>query len=96
MPTYKYYCSKCDTHFSYFQKMSEPSLSTCEECGEKIERVISGGTGLIFKGSGFYLTDYKDSNEGIDNQKTNKNNKEKIDTKKIKDTNNENKKNREK
>ena len=40
--------------------MSELSLSTCEECGGKIERVISGGSGLIFKGSGFYLTDYKD------------------------------------
>ena len=40
--------------------MSELSLSTCEECGCKIERVITGGTGLIFKGSGFYLTDYKD------------------------------------
>ena len=41
--------------------MSELSLSTCEECGGKIERVISGGSGLIFKGSGFYLTDYKDN-----------------------------------
>ena len=40
--------------------MSDSSLSTCEECGGKIERVITGGTGLIFKGSGFYLTDYKD------------------------------------
>ena len=60
MPTYNYYCSNCDSHFSYFQKMSESSLSTCEECGGKIERIITGGTGLIFKGSGFYLTDYKD------------------------------------
>ena len=40
--------------------MSDFPLSTCEECGGKIERVITGGTGLIFKGSGFYLTDYKD------------------------------------
>jgi len=60
MPTYNYYCKKCDSHFSYFQKMSETSLSICDECGGKIERVITGGTGLIFKGSGFYLTDYKD------------------------------------
>ena len=60
MPTYNYYCRNCDSHFSFFQKISEPSLSTCEECGSKIERVITGGTGLIFKGSGFYLTDYKD------------------------------------
>ena len=40
--------------------MSETSHSICEECGGSIERVITGGTGLIFKGSGFYLTDYKD------------------------------------
>ena len=40
--------------------MSELSLSKCEECGGRVERVITGGTGLIFKGSGFYLTDYKD------------------------------------
>ena len=43
--------------------MSDFPLSTCEECGGKIERVITGGTGLIFKGSGFYLTDYKDGNK---------------------------------
>ena len=47
--------------------MSESSLATCEECGGKIERIITGGTGLIFKGSGFYLTDYKDK------EKTDKN-----------------------
>ena len=63
MPTYNYYCSNCDSHFSFFQKMSESSLSKCEECGGKIERVITGGTGLIFKGSGFYLTDYKTVNK---------------------------------
>ena len=40
--------------------MSESSLATCEKCGGKIDRIITGGTGLIFKGSGFYLTDYKD------------------------------------
>ena len=40
--------------------MSDFPFSKCEECGAKIERVITGGTGLIFKGSGFYLTDYKD------------------------------------
>ncbi len=40
--------------------MSDFPFSACEECGGKIERVITGGTGLIFKGSGFYLTDYKD------------------------------------
>ena len=59
MPTYNYYCSDCDAHFSYFQKMSESPISSCENCGGKVKRLITGGTGLIFKGSGFYLTDYK-------------------------------------
>ena len=59
MPTYNYYCSDCDTHFSYFQKMSESPISSCENCCGEIKRLITGGTGLIFKGSGFYLTDYK-------------------------------------
>ena len=58
MPTDNYYCSDCDTHFSYFQKMSELPISNCENCGGKINMLITGGTGLIFKGSGFYLTDY--------------------------------------
>jgi len=59
MPTYNYYCSDCDSHFSYFQKMSEDAKTICEKCEGSIKRVITGGTGLIFKGSGFYLTDYK-------------------------------------
>ena len=59
MPTYNYYCSDCDTHCSYFQKMSEAPITKCENCGGKVKRIITGGTGLIFKGSGFYLTDYK-------------------------------------
>ena len=66
MPTYNYYCSNCDSHFSYFQKMSESTLIKCEKCSHRIERVITGGTGLIFKGSGFYLTDYKDKKK-VDN-----------------------------
>ena len=59
--------------------MNELPLSECEECGNKIERVITGGTGLIFKGSGFYLTDYKDSKKTPDhNVIENQENKEKI------------------
>jgi putative FmdB family regulatory protein len=60
MPTYNYYCGDCNAHFSYFQKMSESPISNCENCKGKLKRIITGGTGLIFKGSGFYLTDYKD------------------------------------
>ena len=61
MPTYNYYCSDCDTHFSYFQKMSELPINNCESCGGEVKRLITGGSGMIFKGSGFYLTDYKNS-----------------------------------
>ena len=68
MPTYNYYCNDCGTHFSYFQKMSESPISNCENCGGKIKRLITGGTGLIFKGSGFYLTDYKNEKKTTDNR----------------------------
>ena len=81
MPTYNYYCSNCDGHFSYFQKMSESPISSCENCGGKVKRLITGGTGLIFKGSGFYLTDYKNGPKSTDdnsksNQKKNENSKQ--------------------
>ena len=63
MPTYSYYCQNCDKHFSYFQKMTEEPFTICEDCKGKIKRLITGGTGLIFKGTGFYLTDYKNNNK---------------------------------
>ena len=100
MPTYNYYCGKCDDHFSYFQKMSEKPFSICKKCGYTIERIITGGTGLIFKGSGFYLTDYKNGKENPndvvkknqdDANKKNKNN-SKIDKKKIQSTSNKSEK----
>jgi putative FmdB family regulatory protein len=51
--------------FEYFQAMSDLLLKKCPECSGKIRRLVSGGSGLIFKGSGFYLTDYakKNSND---------------------------------
>ena len=84
MPTYNYYCSDCDSHFSYFQKMSESPISICESCGGEVKRLISGGSGLIFKGSGFYLTDYKNvqkSAEKKSNSAQNKNENSKLDEK---------------
>jgi putative FmdB family regulatory protein len=65
MPTYDYKCDKCEHIFEYFQTMSDSPLNTCPECAGKVRRLVSGGSGLIFKGSGFYLTDYakKNSNE---------------------------------
>ena len=64
MPTYEYICKDCGDRFDHFQSMSSPPIKTREGCDNKgcnVERVISGGTGLIFKGSGFYLTDYKNN-----------------------------------
>ena len=63
MPTYEYICKDCGEKFEHFQSMSSTPLKIhdgCKKSGSNVERVISGGTGLIFKGSGFYLTDYKD------------------------------------
>jgi len=59
MPTYEYECQKCHKHFDEFQKMTDPPLKTCPFCKGRLVRLISGGAGLIFKGSGFYITDYK-------------------------------------
>ncbi len=59
MPTYDYQCTECDHAFEHFQKMTDKPLSKCPECGGKVKRLIGGGTGIIFKGSGFYQTDYK-------------------------------------
>jgi len=58
MPTYEYKCLECGHRFDVFQKMSEEPLEVCEKCGGAVRRVMSGGSGLIFKGSGFYITDY--------------------------------------
>ena len=64
MPTYEYICKTCGDRFDHFQSMSSPPIEKRPSCGDdacSVERVISGGTGLIFKGSGFYLTDYKNN-----------------------------------
>jgi putative FmdB family regulatory protein len=59
MPTYEYECSACDKTFDVFQSMSDAALETCPTCGSKVKRLIGGGTGIIFKGSGFYVNDSK-------------------------------------
>lgn len=63
MPTYEYRCEKCEKIFEVFQSMKDEPLSTCtqEFCGGKVKRLIGTGAGLIFKGSGFYITDYRSS-----------------------------------
>jgi putative FmdB family regulatory protein len=59
MPTYDYVCDSCGHSFEKLQSMSEKPLKKCPECGENLRRVIGPGVGIIFKGSGFYETDYK-------------------------------------
>ncbi|UCC23983.1 MAG: zinc ribbon domain-containing protein [Gemmatimonadales bacterium] len=58
MPTYEYRCPKGHT-FDLFQRMSDDPVADCPECGEPSERILSGGGGLLFKGEGFYITDYR-------------------------------------
>jgi putative FmdB family regulatory protein len=57
MPTYEYECTSCKHSFEAFQAMSEAPLKECPQCGKAVRRLIHGGTGVIFKGSGFYVTD---------------------------------------
>jgi putative FmdB family regulatory protein len=59
MPTYAYRCPKCGHEFHKFQKITVKTRPRCPECGATAERKITGGAGLHFKGSGFYVTDYK-------------------------------------
>jgi len=67
MPTYEYVCDKCGLEFERFQSIAEKPLSICPEdiCAQKkwgrgkVKKRISAGAGLIFKGSGFYITDYR-------------------------------------
>lgn len=58
MPTYEYRCAKCG-EFEHFQKITDDPLKECPECGSEVSRLISTNAGIIFKGSGFYQTDYK-------------------------------------
>lgn len=62
MPTYEYECTKCKYTFEEFQKITDKPLKKCPKCRNELRRLISGGVGLIFKGNGFYVTDYKKSN----------------------------------
>jgi len=60
MPTYDYQCDACEHTFEEFQSMSEPPLKKCPECGKsKLRRLFGCGAAVLFKGSGFYQTDYR-------------------------------------
>jgi putative FmdB family regulatory protein len=70
MPTYDYLCDACEHKFESFQRITAAPLAECPKCGGAVRRLISAGNGLIFKGSGFYITDYKKSSGGGDEKKT--------------------------
>ena len=59
MPTYEYECKSCGHRFTQFQNMTDEPVKKCPECSGPVRRLISGGSGVIFKGSGFFATDYK-------------------------------------
>jgi len=59
MPTYEYKCLQCGVCFEQFQSMNDAPLSQCRECRGAVKRLIGSGAGIIFKGSGFYCTDYR-------------------------------------
>jgi len=66
MPTYEYECEKCKHKFDAFQSMTAKLLTKCPECGGKVIRLLGTGIGIIFKGSGFYQTDYKKSSKNTE------------------------------
>jgi putative FmdB family regulatory protein len=59
MPTYEYECQQCGNRFEEFQKMTDEPLTTCPQCGGSVRRLLGAGAAVIFKGSGFYKTDYE-------------------------------------
>ncbi|MBP6864751.1 MAG: zinc ribbon domain-containing protein [Candidatus Didemnitutus sp.] len=65
MPTYEYVCTKCGHEMEAFQSMKDEPLKKCPACKKSgLKRKVGGGAGLIFKGSGFYITDYKKKSGG--------------------------------
>jgi putative FmdB family regulatory protein len=59
VPTYPYECQKCGHAFEKFQSIHDKPVKTCPKCRGRVKRLIGAGAGLIFKGSGFYITDYR-------------------------------------
>jgi len=64
MPTYEYECMHCGHSFEISQKITDKPLDKCPKCGKKVKRLIGSGSGIIFKGSGFYATDYRKKPKG--------------------------------
>jgi putative FmdB family regulatory protein len=62
MPLYEYRCKNCGARFEVNQAFTDEPISTCHACGGTVKRVVGRGTGVIFKGSGFYVTDTRSTN----------------------------------
>ncbi len=86
MPTYDYRCLECNHKFELFQSMTAEPVSVCPECGGKVKRLIGAGAGPIFKGSGFYQTDYKNKSSSSNNNNGSNGNSKTISTPVTKDT----------
>ncbi len=70
MPTYDYICDDCGYHFEEFQSITSEPLTKCPKCQGKVRRLIGAGNGFIFKGSGFYITDYRKDSYKKEKQKS--------------------------
>ncbi len=81
MPTYDYKCLECEEQFEIFQGITAAPLENCPECNGKVKRLIGAGAGLIFKGSGFYITDYRSEGYKESEKKDKKKSSEKSDKK---------------
>ena len=89
MPTYEYLCQGCEQRFEQFQSITANPLRKCPECGKmKLKRLIGSGAGIIFKGSGFYETDYRSENykSAQEKAKTSKSDRKAEDKTKAKDS----------
>ena len=95
MPTYEYICGDCDNKLEHFQSITANPIRKCPACGNlSLKRLIGAGSGVIFKGSGFYQTDYRTESykTGQKNEKTSQTKKETKDTPTNKKTTKQNKK----
>jgi putative FmdB family regulatory protein len=81
VPTYEYECVRCGHRFELFQTMSEKPRKRCPKCRGKVRRLLGTGAGIIFKGSGFYATDYRKPEKPQADQKKEKPSGEKTDSK---------------
>lgn len=69
MPTYDYQCDDCGYHFEHFQSITAQPLKNCPKCNGSVHRLIGPGNGFLFKGSGFYITDYRSQSYKSEKQK---------------------------